>query len=57
MERGGFDVMLLTDTKIHTDTYPHNCLGYDVTCSKARPARIGPTDGGLNPHDSTVQIW
>ena len=38
MERGGFDVMLLTETKILSEVYLHNHLGYNVTCSEARPS-------------------
>ena len=30
--------MLLTETKIQTEAYYHNQLGYDVTCSAARPS-------------------
>ena len=38
MECGGFDVMLLMETKIQTEAYSHNILGCDVTCSKAHPS-------------------
>ena len=36
VECGGFDVMLLTDTKILLEAYLNNCLGYNVTCLVAR---------------------
>ena len=62
MEREGFDVMLLTKTKIKLEAYSHNRLGYTVTCltacsSSAREnrggvglvMRSGPSGGGLNP--------
>ena len=41
VERGGFDVMLLTETNIHTEAYSHNCLGYDVTCLAVRHTALG----------------
>ena len=31
VERGFFDVMVLTKTKIQSEAYSHNHLGYDVT--------------------------
>ena len=32
VERRGFDMMLLTETKIQSEVYSHNRLGYDATC-------------------------
>ena len=37
---GGFDVMLLTKTEIQLEAYSHNFLGYNVTCSEARPSIV-----------------
>ena len=37
VERGGFDVMLLTETKIQSEEYLHNHLGYGMTCFAAWP--------------------
>ena len=31
LELRGFDVMMLTETKIQLKVYLHNCLGYNVT--------------------------
>ena len=37
MERGGFDVMILTEKKIYKTAYCRNRLGYEVTYLVARP--------------------
>ena len=47
VECGGFDVMLLTDTKIQTEPSSHKCLGYDMTCSKVRPYSSRGYQGGV----------
>ena len=47
VERGGFDVMLLTETKISTTAYCWNRLGYEVTCLTALPSRSGGAQGGV----------
>ena len=54
VERAVFDIMLLTDTKIQTEEYSHNRLGYDVICSAARPSSTGgaQVDVGL-----VLQEW
>ena len=56
MERGGFDVMLLTETKIRSEAYSQNFLGYDVTCSAARPSSAGEAQGrvGIVTRERTV---
>ena len=41
VERGGYAVMLLTKTKIKSEAYSHNCLGYNVTCLAARMTSAG----------------
>ena len=41
VERGGFYVMLLTETKIQSEAYSHNCLGNDVTCLTTHPSSYG----------------
>ena len=41
VERGFFDFMLLTETKIQTKVCYHNQLGYNVTCYVARPYSSG----------------
>ena len=45
VERGGFDVMLLKETKIQTEAYSHNYLGYNVTCFSARPSSARGSQG------------
>ena len=47
VERGGFDVMLLTETNIYMEKYSHNHLGYDRTCSGALPSRARGDQGGV----------
>ena len=42
---GGFDVMLLTETKIQSEAYLQNRLVYDVTCSVARLSRDREAQG------------
>ena len=37
VEHGGFEVMVLTKTKISTLAYCWNRIGYKVTCLTARP--------------------
>ena len=45
VEHRGFDVMLLTETKIQIEAYSHNFLGYDVTFMKASPASAKGSQG------------
>ena len=40
-------MMLLTETKIQLEVYSHNRLGYDVTCSAARPSSARGDQGGI----------
>ena len=47
VERRGFDVMILTETKISTTVYCRNRLGYEVTCSTAQPTSAGGAQGGV----------
>ena len=47
VERGGFDVILLTETKIQTEAYYHNRLEYNVTCMKERLSSAGVSQGGV----------
>ena len=47
VERRGFDMMILTKTKISTTIYCRNRLVYDVTCSTARPTSAGGSQGGV----------
>ena len=47
MERGDFDVMILTKTKIFTTAYCRNRLGYKVTCLAAWPSSAGGSQGGV----------
>ena len=47
MERGGFDVMLLTEMKIQLKKYSHNQLGYAITWSAARPSSARGSRGGV----------
>ena len=47
MEREGFDVMLLNETKSKSEAYSHNHLGYDMTCLATRPSRSGGAQGGV----------
>ena len=47
MERGVFDVMLLNKTKIQSEAYSHNRLGYGVTCSTLHPSSSGGAQGGV----------
>ena len=44
--RGGFDVMLLTKTKIQSEACLHNCLVYDVTYSAVWSSSAGGAQGG-----------
>ena len=44
---GIFDVMLLTKTKIQSEAYSHNHLGYDVACLAAQPSSAGGSQGGV----------
>ena len=39
--------MLLTKTKIQSEVYSHNRLGYNVTCSAARSSSAGGAQGGV----------
>ena len=45
LERGGLDVMLLTKTKVQSDS--HNRTGYNLTCLAARPSSAGGAPGGV----------
>ena len=47
VERGGFDVMLLTETKISTMVYCRNRLRYEVTCSTTRPSSARGAQGSV----------
>ena len=47
VEIGGFDVMILTKTKISTSAYCRNQLGYEVNCLTAQPTRTGEAQGGV----------
>ena len=45
VEHGFLDVILLSETKIQTEAYYHNCLGYYVKFSKASPYNSGGGQG------------
>ena len=47
MERRGFDVMLLTETKIKLEAYSHNRLGYEMTCLASWLSSTRGTKGGI----------
>ena len=47
VERVFFDVMLLTKTKIQSEAYSQNRLGYNVTCLTAHPSSFGVAQGGI----------
>ena len=47
MEHRGFDVMVLTETKVQSEDYLHNCLGCDVACSMAHPSSARGSQGGV----------
>ena len=47
VERGGFDVMLLTETKIFMMAYCWIRIGYNVTCSASRLSSAGRFHGGV----------
>ena len=47
VERRGFDVMLLTDTKIQLEEYFKNCLGYDVKCSSVQSSSARGSQGSI----------
>ena len=42
-----FDVMLLTETNIHSKACSHNQLSCNVTCLAARPSSVGEAQGGV----------
>ena len=46
VERGNYDLMLLTDTNITDAVYFHNCLVYGVVCSRASFTTSGVSQGG-----------
>ena len=48
LERGGINVMLLTETKIMTEAYSHNRLGYHVACLEVRTYRAGGAQDGVD---------
>ena len=47
VERGGFDMMLLTETKIQSEAYSHIRLGDDVTRLMERPSNSGGAQGSF----------
>ena len=47
VERRGFDVMLLTKTRIPATAYCRNLLGYEVTFFAAQPTSSGGSQGGV----------
>ena len=47
VECGGFDIILLTETKIQTEAFSHNRLGYNVICSTVRLSSAGGAHGGV----------
>ena len=47
VDRGGFDMMLLTKTNISTTVYCRNRLEYVVKCSAERPSSAGGYQGGI----------
>ena len=47
VERGFFDIMLLTKTKIQSETYSHNRLVYDVNCLTVRLSSSRGSQGGV----------
>ena len=49
VEHRGFDVMLLTETKIQIEAYSNNFLGYNVTCLKASLASAKGSQGDVGP--------
>ena len=48
VEHGVFDVMILTETKIQSEAYSHNRLGYDVNYLVVRPSISGVYQGGVD---------
>ena len=48
MERKGFYVMLLVETKIQTEEYFHNQLGHGVTCLEVLPPSAGEAQSGVD---------
>ena len=47
VECGEFGVMLLTETKIQTESYSHNQLGYNVDFLLACPSRYRGVKGSV----------
>ena len=47
VEREVFDMMMLTKTKIKSEAYSHNRLGYNVNFLAARPSSNRGTQGGV----------
>ena len=47
VERGGFGVMILTETKIQSVAYSYNCLGYDVNCLTTCASSSGGSQGSF----------
>ena len=47
VERGGFDGMILTKTKISTTAYFRNRINYKVTCSTVQLTSAGGDQGGV----------
>ena len=47
MEHRGFNVMLLTETKIQLEVYLQNRIRYDATCLAAQTYSAGGAQGGV----------
>ena len=47
VEHGGFDVMLLIETKIQVEEYSQNRMGFDVIFSAALPYSASGSQGGV----------
>ena len=47
VERGGFDLMLMTEKNFQTEVYSHNRLGYDVNFLAACPSSARGEQGGV----------
>ena len=47
VERGGFDEMLITKTKIQLEAYSHDRLSYNMICLAARPSSYGGAQGDI----------
>ena len=47
MECRGFEVMLLTETKVQLEAYSHISLVYNVTCLEGRTSSAGGSQSGV----------